>query len=122
MRIACLLFLSLLTSLSMVSTVAAQSPSDKSPESSQLAPASPRTAQDSSPSGHDLTEIPSNNFAEHILTLQQDEKTCYTIRTYRVARETPDSDTTRPAGYSTCQHATRFQLKTAVDSQEIAAR
>jgi len=60
--------------------------------------------------------------AQHLLTLQQDEKTCYTLRTYRVARETPDSDSTRPAGYSTCQPATRFQLKTAVDSRVIVPR
>jgi len=60
--------------------------------------------------------------AQQLLTLQQDEKTCYTIRSYRVARESPDSDSTRPAGYSTCQRATRFQLKEAVDSREIVPR
>ncbi len=59
---------------------------------------------------------------QHLLTLQQDEKTCFTIRAYRVVRESPDSDSTRPAGYSTCQPTTRFQLKQAVDTREIKPR
>lgn len=53
------------------------------------------------------------------LTPQQDEKSCFTIRAYRVVRESPDSDTTRPAGYSTCQPTTRFQLKQAVETQVV---
>jgi len=133
MRIPRLLLPSLLISLSMVAVVAAQSPSDKSADSSQLAPTSLRTPLDSSTSDRDLTPFPftlspstkfggEHTLTLHILTLEQDEKTCYTLRTYRVARETPDSDTTRPAGYSTCQRSTRFQLKTAVDSQQIAPR
>lgn len=65
---------------------------------------------------------PLDSRAQHLLTLQQDKNTCYTIRAYRVARESPDSDSTRPAGYSTCQPATRFQLKDAVDSREIVPR
>jgi hypothetical protein len=58
----------------------------------------------------------------HIVTLEQDDATCYTIRAYRVARESPDSDAVRPAGYSTCQRASRFQFKTAVDTREIVPR
>ena len=50
------------------------------------------------------------------------DATCYTIRAYRVSRVSPGSDTTKPAGYSTCQRANRFQFKTAVDSREIAPR
>jgi hypothetical protein len=48
----------------------------------------------------------------------QNGATCYAMRTYRVVRDDPHSDSTRPAGYSTCQPATRFRLKSAVDSQE----
>ena len=33
-----------------------------------------------------------------------------------------DSDSTKPAGYSTCQRASRFQFRTAVDSREVAPR
>lgn len=40
--------------------------------------------------------------------------TCYTIRTYVVARDSKDSDSTHPAGYSTCQPSVQYQLKTTV--------
>jgi hypothetical protein len=40
--------------------------------------------------------------------------TCYTIRTYVVARDSKDSDATHPAGYSTCQPSAQYQLKTTV--------
>lgn len=42
---------------------------------------------------------------------------CYCIRGYRVTRDDPESDSTRPAGYSTCQPAARFRLKDAGDSR-----
>lgn len=38
---------------------------------------------------------------------------CATMRTYVVAREWPGSDTTRIVGYSRCQPAWKFQLRTA---------
>jgi hypothetical protein len=142
------LLLSLLISL-CVATAAAQSSPDK-PNSSQPASTLARSPQVSTApfqfrlplladeqslsdnegtiSGNDSDTIRTpdvrtlDSRAQHLLTLQQDEKTCYTLRTYRVARETPDSDSTKPAGYSTCQRATRFQLKEAVDSREIAPR
>ncbi|HZQ96725.1 MAG TPA: hypothetical protein VFA67_17065 [Candidatus Sulfotelmatobacter sp.] len=41
------------------------------------------------------------------------ETTCYTIRAYVVARDSKHSDSTHPAGYSTCHPATRYRLKTA---------
>jgi len=40
------------------------------------------------------------------------DTTCYTIRSYVVARDSKDSDSTHPAGYSTCQPAARYGLKT----------
>jgi hypothetical protein len=57
-----------------------------------------------------------------IMTLEENLPVCYMLRIYRVARESPDSDSTRPAGYTTCPRASRFQFKTAVDSREIAPR
>jgi hypothetical protein len=54
-------------------------------------------------------------------TLRQGD-VCYSIRGYRVTRDDPESDLTRPAGYSTCQPADRFRVKDAVDLQEIAPR
>ena len=38
---------------------------------------------------------------------------CLTMRTYTVARESADSDVTRPAGHTTCVPATKFQVKNA---------
>ena len=39
---------------------------------------------------------------------------CYSIRNYLVARDSKSSDATHPAGYSTCQPASRYHVKTAV--------
>jgi hypothetical protein len=44
--------------------------------------------------------------------LREEGPTCYAIRSYVVARDSKDSDSTHPAGYSTCQPATRYGLKT----------
>jgi hypothetical protein len=40
------------------------------------------------------------------------DTTCYTIRSYVVARDSKDSDSTHRVSYSTCQPAARYQLKT----------
>jgi hypothetical protein len=47
--------------------------------------------------------------------LAEDNSVCYSIRSYRVTRDDPASDSTRLAGYSECQTAARFQVKAAVD-------
>jgi hypothetical protein len=44
--------------------------------------------------------------------LSEEGPTCYAIRSYVVARDSKDSDSTHLAGYSTCQPATRYGLKT----------
>jgi hypothetical protein len=136
MYVSRLLLLSLLISL-WVATATAQSSPNNNSDSSQPASVLPWNAHAStSPSPLELPLLantqrlsdndgtvqrgsdsvvnrPPDSGIPHILTLQQ---------AYRVARESPDSDSTRPAGYSTCQRATRFQLKEAVDSREIAPR
>jgi len=38
---------------------------------------------------------------------------CYTIRTYVVARDSKDSDSTHPVTSSTCQPGSRYHVKTA---------
>jgi hypothetical protein len=43
--------------------------------------------------------------------LREEGPTCYAIRSYVVARDSKDSDSTHPAGYSTCQPATRYGVK-----------
>jgi hypothetical protein len=52
---------------------------------------------------------------ERIPTHETSDMTCYSMRSYRVVRDNPQSDSTRPAGYSTCQPSTRFNVKNAVD-------
>jgi hypothetical protein len=40
------------------------------------------------------------------------DTTCLKIRSYVVARDSKDSDSTHPVSYSTCQPASRYRLKT----------
>jgi hypothetical protein len=47
-----------------------------------------------------------------------DDYACLTLRTYRVVRDDPNSDATRPAAYTSCQPAARFQMKTTVMTVE----
>jgi hypothetical protein len=41
------------------------------------------------------------------------DTTCYAIRSYVVARDSKDSDSTHPAGYSTCQPSNRYRVRGA---------
>lgn len=111
MSVRRLLVLSLLILL-CVATVAAQSPSDKTHDSSSAA----SEIKKDSPETRAL-----ESSSQHILTLEQNDAICYTLRTYRVARLSPESDATKPAGYSSCLRSTRFQLKTAVDTVDVAS-
>ena len=45
--------------------------------------------------------------------LAGDDTLCYTIRSYVVARDSKNSDSVHPVGYSTCQPAGRYRLKSA---------
>jgi len=40
-----------------------------------------------------------------------DETLCYKIRSFVVARDSKDSESVHPVGYSTCQPASRYRLK-----------
>jgi hypothetical protein len=42
------------------------------------------------------------------------ENLCLKMRTYKVAPDSPHSDSTHPVGYSTCQPAARFQTRSIV--------
>jgi hypothetical protein len=50
-----------------------------------------------------------------------DDAACYTIRSYVVARDSKDSDSTHPAGYSTCRRASRYHLKTT-EGQSVSTQ
>ncbi|MFZ0954953.1 MAG: hypothetical protein WAN60_01320 [Candidatus Sulfotelmatobacter sp.] len=54
--------------------------------------------------------------------LDQNDATCYSIRSYRVTRDDPESDSTRLVAYSTCQPAARYQVKEAGARQAIVPR
>jgi hypothetical protein len=42
------------------------------------------------------------------------DSTCYAIRSYVVARDSKNSDSTHPVAYSTCQPASRYRLRTTL--------
>lgn len=120
MSISGLLLLPLLIS-TCVAPVAAQSSSQENPVS-QFLPARPQDNQ---------VGIRAYQFRLHREGFDQSRMlhprwfrapilisyaTCYSLRTYRVTRDDPESDVTRPVGYSTCQPAARFQVKDAGDS------
>ena len=48
--------------------------------------------------------------------------TCYTIQSYLVKRESPHSDATAPAGYSTCVPASKYGVKKAEEPGKAPAR
>jgi hypothetical protein len=48
-----------------------------------------------------------------ILPTDDRNATCAFLRVYRVKRERPGSDLTRPAGYTTCVGASRFTMKSS---------
>jgi hypothetical protein len=47
---------------------------------------------------------------------RDEDVTCYTVQSYRVKRQSRDSDVVEPAGYSTCLRASKFGVKKAVES------
>jgi hypothetical protein len=42
------------------------------------------------------------------------DSSCYAIRSYVVARDRKNSDSTHPVAYSTCQPASRYRLRTTL--------
>ena len=56
--------------------------------------------------------VPRSRLQTEIDVQSQDDTLCYSIRNYKVARDGPQSDSTHPAGYATCQPARRFRMHT----------
>ena len=48
--------------------------------------------------------------------------TCYTIHSYLVKRQSPDSDVTEPVGHSTCQWASKYGVKKAEEPGNAPSR
>jgi len=70
-----------------------------------------------SPAPEIYQDAPAPGTYRKILPRDQSEVTCYSIRGYRVTRDDPKSDSTRPSGYSTCQRSDRFEVKDAGEQQ-----
>lgn len=51
-----------------------------------------------------------------------DDTVCLKIRSYVVARDDKDSDSVHPVGYSTCQPASRYRLRTTQIQSEPSDR
>jgi hypothetical protein len=50
-----------------------------------------------------------------IHTEEDRDNVCYTMRSYIVARESRNSDSTELVGYSTCQPSSKYELRITVD-------
>jgi hypothetical protein len=64
----------------------------------------------------DQYRLRSNEFATPRVVYGPDgqplaDNVCYTMRSYRVVRDSPRSDTTHAGSYTTCQAATRFRVR-----------
>lgn len=55
---------------------------------------------------------PADAYRRYLSRDSQAETYCFKMRSYLMARESRDSDATRMVGYSTCDPASRLQLKT----------
>jgi len=125
-----LLVLSILLSVGVV-PLAAQSTPGKNVQP-QLAPQSSQPGLRMGPLQdfhlHDTTPTPETSLIKapetyrNIPSFDRNQVTCYSIRSYRVTRDDPMSDSTKPAGYSTCQPSDRFQVKDAGEPQQILVR
>jgi hypothetical protein len=47
---------------------------------------------------------------------------CFTMRSYVVARDSKDSDSTHPTGYSTCQPASKYRVRTTQQGSVVQDR
>jgi hypothetical protein len=120
----------------IVATLAAQSAPDKSSSVASLSEPSPLVSSSANPFSNLQTGL-QRNAADRILLgdyrprqsqfsvprnwlrnnsdwRSQADSVCLKIRTYKVARDGPATDSTHPAGYSTCQPAARFQTHSIV--------
>jgi hypothetical protein len=119
MHIPRLLLIPLLISV-CTSPIEAQSSPDTDP--SQLLSTLPQESAQAV-IGIDHLQLPPP-FESHVVHLPPfgQRGVCYCIRGYRVTRDDPESDSTRPSGYSTCQPADRFHVKDAGDLRETVIR
>jgi hypothetical protein len=58
-----------------------------------------------------------NSRSIDVLTRADSDRTCLLIRSYRVVRDSPHSDSTHRDGYTTCVQAARFRMYTTVERE-----
>jgi hypothetical protein len=63
------------------------------------------------------TRLPRIGTDDYVLSLEERDLSCVYMRTYRVKRESRDSDVTHASGYTKCVPVERFTMKTAVESK-----
>ncbi|MGB0009628.1 MAG: hypothetical protein WA474_01110 [Candidatus Sulfotelmatobacter sp.] len=136
MSIFRLLPLSLLV-LFVVATLAAQSAPNTTPFIARSTEPAPFISPSENPFSPNLPSVANPNAPDRILLgdyrpqqsqfsvprnwlrnnsdwQSQADSVCLKMRTYKVARDGPHTDSTHAAGYSTCQPATRFQTHSIV--------
>ena len=79
-----------------------------------------QTRLDQTPADQLKLEFRVRQLESQLDRLSGEGPTCYAIRSYMVARDSKDSDSTHPAGYSTCQPVGRYGVKTITSGPEPA--
>ena len=90
------------------------------PDAPALAPGPTRL--DQTPADQLKLEFRVRQLESQLDRLSGEGPTCYAIRSYMVACDSKDSDSTHPAGYSTCQPVGRYGVKTITSGPEPADR
>ena len=106
------------TSTSEAFSITNPSPASNSQDEFKLSFPSGAQSESTSSEKTDASFGPAFHLYKKNLQSMQSDNVCYTIRSYRVARDDPHSDTTRAAGYSTCQPSAQYRVKTAVQSSQ----
>jgi hypothetical protein len=64
-----------------------------------------------------LTALAQDALTKALAERDTNNEICYSMRSIRVERDSPDSDSTHPVGTSTCQRASRYHVKSAQGEQ-----
>ena len=105
---------------------------DDPPATIKATSAAPATAAAESPSGPPLSMPDAPLAATKVLqspdgyklsrAVDKRDSVCFTMRSYVVARESPNSDSTRLVAYKTCQPGWKFELRNAVGTVDDSPR
>jgi hypothetical protein len=74
------------------------------------------------PPATSASDAPTTNIPVPAMEAFNSDNTCYAIRSYVVARDDKDSDSTHLVHYSTCQPAARYRLRTTEIETQSPAR